>query len=116
MSIVKATNKKTGITYVYESESYWDKEKKQPRNRRKLIGKIDPETGEVVPTRKRAPRAGDGTEDADSRLQELRRSYEETMHEFEEKIRELELELSVMRKEKEEILKGLKALIKAAEE
>ena len=43
MSQVKVTNKKSGITYVYESESYWDKEKKQPRNKRKLIGKIDPE-------------------------------------------------------------------------
>ncbi len=32
MSQVKVTNKKSGITYVYESESYWDKEKKQPRN------------------------------------------------------------------------------------
>lgn len=45
MSQVKVTDKKLGITYVYESESYWDKEKKQPRNKRKLIGKINPETG-----------------------------------------------------------------------
>lgn len=46
MSQVKVTNKKSGITYVYESESYWDKEKKQPRNKRRLIGKTDSETGE----------------------------------------------------------------------
>lgn len=50
MSLVKLTNKKTGITYVYESTSYYDKEKKQSRPKRKLIGKIDPETGEIVPT------------------------------------------------------------------
>ena len=49
MAIVKSKNKKTGITYVYESESYWDPEKKQPRNHRKLIGKLD-EDGNVVPT------------------------------------------------------------------
>ncbi len=49
-SIIKKLNKQTGVTYVYESESYWDKEKKQPRSRRKLIGKIDGETGEIVPT------------------------------------------------------------------
>ncbi len=49
-SIIKKLNKQTGVTYVYESESYWDKEKKQPRSRRKLIGKIDEETGEIVPT------------------------------------------------------------------
>lgn len=52
-SIVKMHNKKSGVTYVYESESYWDKEKQQPRNRRKLIGKLDPETGKVVPTEKK---------------------------------------------------------------
>lgn len=42
---------KNGIVYVYESESYWDSEKKQPRSRRKLIGHEDPETGMVVPNR-----------------------------------------------------------------
>jgi len=46
-------NKKTGVTYVYESVSYWDKDKKQSRARRRCIGRLDPETGEVVPTRKR---------------------------------------------------------------
>ena len=53
MSLVRNTDKRTGVTYVYESESYWDKEKQQPRSRRKLIGKIDPETGEIVATGKR---------------------------------------------------------------
>lgn len=56
-SIVKMHNKKSGVTYVYESESYWDKEKQQPRNRRKLIGKLDPETGKVVPTEKKGRRS-----------------------------------------------------------
>ena len=52
MSIVKHTDKRSGITYVYESESYWDKEKKQPRSKRTLIGKIDEATGEIIPTGK----------------------------------------------------------------
>lgn len=40
--------------YVYEVHSYWDKEKKSPRQQRIRIGKRDPETGELVPfTRKR---------------------------------------------------------------
>ena len=52
MSIVKHTDKRSGVTYVYESESYWDKEKKQPRSKRTLIGKIDEVTGEVIPTGK----------------------------------------------------------------
>ena len=44
MSIVKNKDKRTGITYVYESQSYWDKEKKQPRAKRTLIGKLDETT------------------------------------------------------------------------
>ena len=34
--------------YVYEVTSYWDKEKKQPRQRRTLIGKRDSQSGEII--------------------------------------------------------------------
>ena len=50
MAIIKNKDKRSGITYVYESKSYWDKEKKQSRSRRTLIGRLDDETGEVIPT------------------------------------------------------------------
>jgi len=50
MATVKQHDKRSGITYVYESVSYWDKEKKQSRSKRQLIGKIDNETQEIVPT------------------------------------------------------------------
>ncbi len=50
MSIVYAKDKRSGITYAYESQSYWDKETKMPRCKRKLIGRVDPETGEIRPT------------------------------------------------------------------
>ena len=43
---------KNGVTYVYESEGYWDKEKQQARSHRKCIGKLDPETGEFIPSKK----------------------------------------------------------------
>lgn len=52
-AIVHQTNKITGITYAYESISYWDKEKQQSRAKRVCIGKVDPKTGEIIPTRKR---------------------------------------------------------------
>ncbi|GAB1399132.1 hypothetical protein MASR1M66_05840 [Aminivibrio sp.] len=51
MAIVYQKNKKTEITYVYQNEPYWDKEKRQSRAKRTLIGKLDPETGEIIPTR-----------------------------------------------------------------
>jgi len=52
---VEQVNKKNGITYVYESRSYWDKEKKQSRSKRVCIGKIDPDTGAFVPSKRLDP-------------------------------------------------------------
>lgn len=49
-------NKKTGVTYVYESISYWDKEKKQPRSRQVCIGKLDKQTGAFIPSKRGLPR------------------------------------------------------------
>lgn len=50
MAIIKQYDKRSGITYAYESHSYWDPEKKMTRARRKLIGRVNPETGEITPT------------------------------------------------------------------
>ena len=50
MARVNQLDKRSGITYVYDSVSYWDKEKKQPRSKRTLIGRLDPVTGKIVPT------------------------------------------------------------------
>ena len=50
MGKVKQLDKRSGITYVYESKAFWDKEKRQSRARRTLLGRLDPETGEIVPT------------------------------------------------------------------
>ena len=50
MARVKQLDKRSGITYVYDSVSYWDKEKRQPRSKRTLIGRLDTATGEIVPT------------------------------------------------------------------
>lgn len=51
MGIIYLTNKKTGITYAYSNKAYWDKEKQQSRAKRTLIGKVDSNTGEIIPTR-----------------------------------------------------------------
>jgi len=50
MSIVHQTDKRSGITYAYESISHWDKEKKQSRSKRTLIGRVDPKTSTIIPT------------------------------------------------------------------
>ena len=79
----RAYNKKTGVTYVYEVlENYWDPELKQPRNKRRLIGKIDPITNEVVPTGRKGPQKKADSievsklkEEYQSKFQEAHRHY-----------------------------------------
>jgi hypothetical protein len=53
MAVIKQYHKETDTTYVYDSQSYWDAEKGQSRSKRRLIGKLDPATGEIIPTGKR---------------------------------------------------------------
>ncbi|HWQ64896.1 MAG TPA: transposase, partial [Methanospirillum sp.] len=58
-AIVYQKDKRSGITYAYHSISFWDKEKKQSRAHRTLIGRVDPLTGEIVPTDGRNRKKGE---------------------------------------------------------
>lgn len=59
-AIVYQKDKRSGITYAYQSISFWDKEKKQSRARRTLIGRVDNITGEIVPTDGRNRKKAEG--------------------------------------------------------
>lgn len=61
MSIVKYTNKKTGVVTLYESTSHYDPETKQSRPVRKYLGREDPVTGELIPSTGKRGRKKDGT-------------------------------------------------------
>lgn len=110
MSIVRLKDKRSGTIYVYESESYWDKEKKQPRSRRKLIGKLDEETGEIIPTGKSGRKKGDGQKQEGNGTQEPITGYIQAIAEKDEQIRSLQAENRKLLKEKQDILKTLQAL------
>lgn len=111
MSIVKHTDKRTGVTYVYESDSYWDKEKKQPRSKRTLVGKLDETTGEIIPTgksgrKKTIPKKTVViTEESTPITGQINLLVEK-----DEIIRSLKAENAALKKEKQEILKSLEML------
>lgn len=98
LAIIKQFDKRSGITYVYDSKSYYDKEKKCSRAKRTLIGKIDPDTGEMIPTdgrnkgAKSKPDTVSPEVDKDKRIQEL-----------EDENRQLKLQISALKKEIERI-------------
>lgn len=99
MGIIYQKDKRTGITYAYESKAVWDKEKKQSRARRRLIGKVDPDSGEIVPTdgrgRKRSPSYDPSTDDQEpmpATVKELREEIRRLRSEntrLENKLKEL---------------------------
>lgn len=49
-TIVKHYDKKTGRTRVYESTPHYDPVTKQSRPKRKYLGTLDSETGELIPS------------------------------------------------------------------
>ena len=79
MAIIKQYDKRSGITYAYESHSYWDPEKRMSRAKRKLIGRIDPETGEIVPTDGRNQRKAEKVEEP----ADYRKLYEKAVKQIE---------------------------------
>ena len=64
MSCLVKSRRPNGTVYIYRSTSVWDPEKGYPVPKRTLIGKLDPETGQVIPTRKqnRGKKGNLGTE------------------------------------------------------
>ena len=87
MAIIKQFDKRSGITYVYDSKSFYDKEKKCSRAKRTLIGKIDPETGDIIPTDGRNKGAKTAVKtnssapeiDKDKRIKELENENQQLM-------------------------------------
>jgi transposase len=52
VSLVYLKNKTNNTTYVYQNTSTWNKQTKQCNTKRKYIGKLDPNTGNITPTNK----------------------------------------------------------------
>ena len=101
MAIIKQHDKRSGITYVYESKSYRDPEKKMSRAKRKLIGRLDPETGEIIPTdgrnRKKKPESAEAEEEP--------KDYKKLYEKLQKKCEAQEVMIKSLKKQIEE-LKG----------
>ena len=106
--IVYQTNKKTGVKYAYESISYWDPDKKQPRSRRKYIGKVDPETGEIIYANKTPAAVGAADTETVHKL-------EAALENKDARIKSLEEDLVVLSKKYEALLAGIRKLAQSTE-
>lgn len=98
MAIIKQYHKDTDTTYVYESVSYWDAEKGQSRSKRRVIGKLDPVTGEIIPTGKRGR-----TKQEKSENPETPKHNAPSTDDSDQKILQLELTITTLNKKIKEL-------------
>ena len=113
MSIVKFKNQ-SGVTYAYESVSSYDPKTKQSRPKRTYLGRVDPETGEIIPTkgkRGRPPKAQKENEETSEKKKDYKMLYENSQRMMDK----LEATLNEEREENKSLKVRLKKLEKVIE-
>ena len=120
MGEVHCRDPRTGIVYVYSSESYWDKEAKKKRERRKLIGKMD-ENGNMIPTNGKPGRPKKQKEEPSTKaqdegslqqeMQQMKESYERRLQAQAERIAELESRVRTMEREEKATINALEKIL-----
>ena len=120
MGEVHCRDPRTGIVYVYSSESYWDQEAKKKRERRKLIGKMD-ENGNMTPTNGKPGRPKKQKEESSAKaqdesslqqeMQQMKESYERRLQVQAERIAELESRVRTMEREEKATVDALAKIL-----
>ena len=111
----KKKDSKSQRIYYYECENVWDKEAKKYVCKRKLIGRWDPETNTVIPTR---PRARQGKEEAAEQAEAAsakrgrKKKTEDHQELFEKEQRKVQ-ELKALLEEKDRIIQNQAAVIES---
>lgn len=120
MAIVKYKNQ-SGVTYAYESTAQWDPDKKQSRPVRKYLGRVDPETGEIIQTKgKRGRPKKEGTakpeavsgDSAD--YEALYRKCSSSLKSAEESLSRLEQENKDLQAANRQLMKALSSIYQMA--
>ena len=104
MSIVKY--RRGDRVYVYDSQPVWDPEKKQARPKRTYLGMEDPDTGELIPSSRKAgrkPKSPDtpasGHDAAPASDQNYQALYESMLKDYEEKLKKKDQLILSLRQE-----------------
>lgn len=124
MSIVKYTNKKTGVVTLYESTSHYDPETKQSRPVRKYLGREDPVTGELIPSSGKRGRKKDSSKDAcntsialeDNVTLALKSQYEKELAARDKTIREQEAMIRDLKAQKASVIRTLSSVLQELSE
>jgi hypothetical protein len=119
MSIVKYTNKKTGVVTLYESTSHYDPETKQSRPVRKYLGREDPITGELIPSTRKRGKKKDNSQNTgetsktseNSAIAVLKARYEKELSSRDAIINEQASTIRELKTQKASVFKRLSSLL-----
>ena len=115
MPIVKYKNQ-SGVTYAYEQTSVYDPERKQSRPVRKYLGRVDPETGEIISTQGKRGRPRKQTvskEESVTGTKDYKFLYEISQKELEQARKDLFIVTSqneLLAKQTEELMQVLRSI------
>lgn len=121
MSIVKYTNRKTGVVTLYESTSHYDPVTKQSRPIRKYLGRLDPVTGELIPSsgkrgrKSLIPRDDAGAPD-DSEISAVRFGYEQELAARDKIIAEQAARIEALEQQKASVIGTLSSVLQTLSE
>jgi len=104
-SIVRAKHK-NGSVYAYRSTSFRSPKTGRPTSKREYLGRVDPETGEIIPKKARRQH-----EDVSNPTVE---EDETTVRILEEKVARLEAELAEVAAERDALRETLESIVNAA--
>ena len=90
---------KNGTKYAYESESYRDPITRKPRSKRTYLGRVDPDTGMIIPKAENGKRNRSKTGKYEGQLPS---DFLQEMQQQKHQIADLQNELSALKKHSKE--------------
>lgn len=115
MPIVKYKNQ-SGLVYAYDQTSVYDAQRKQSRPVRKYLGRVDPETGEIISTkgkRGRPKKQTGNNADPGNEAKDYKSLYENAAKELDQTKKELAAvtrQKELLEKKAEELMQALRSI------
>ena len=111
-SIIYITNKKTGNKYAYESFSFRDPETKKPKTRRVYLGRIDPDTGVLIP---KAPKGKRNRSISTIQRRQINEEAQQQIDVLTEQVRSLKKDVLALSQKNQASEKLIQTILKAVD-
>ena len=112
MSRVYQYDNRVNVTYVYDVEEVYNEQTGKTQSKRKLIGKLDPETKQLVPTGKRGRPTKTDCPSADTKKEEKRNKEELAKARFLETLQKKDEAITALKSENRQLKAAINKLEK----